>query len=417
MAIRRLALILTSALILAAVQPSAWLPTSSSTAVGCTEAELATALAAGGSITFDCGPGTHSILFTTPLLVTTSANIDGADQITLSGQNITSLFQILPGGALALTHLTVTKGFADFDGGAIQISSGGSLMIDNCTFSDNHAGDGWSGGAIMSRGALTISNSTFDHNSAGNGGALNPRDGSSSTDIRNTLFLQNSTTNTNSGWGGAMLVWVGAAVTVENSRFISNTANSGLNGVPGGGAIYVTSSSSLTVDSSQFAGNSAVWGGALYIEEGGQMVVNFSDLHDNFSGVFDFFHGGGAIYNAGNLLADTDQLHGNHADGVNDGLDGEGGAIFNDQTGFLLIQNSVLRRNFAFAGGAIETWGSATVLTSTLVDNTAQAYDGAILAFDISGVSKDTDGHRIPRSAAIALAQAAPQSAPICSWS
>src|SRR5438874_3482671 len=244
-----LALILTTAVMLAATQlAAASRPSSSAVAIGYTQSELAAALAAGGPISFNCGPGPHSILFNTPLLVTTTASIDGGDQITASGQNTTTLFLIQPGAALTLTHLTVTKGYANNDGGAIRVSSGASLVIDSSTFSDNHTADSWSGGAILSRGTLIISNSTFDHNSAGNGGALNPRDGSSSTEIRNTLFQNNYTTNATNGWGGAMLIWVGAVVTVEaNTRFISNTANSGdisSSTINRGGAVYVTSNSS-----------------------------------------------------------------------------------------------------------------------------------------------------------------------------
>jgi hypothetical protein len=385
-------LVLATALILAATQVAAAsrLTTSGHQAVsvasiGCTQSELAAALAAGGSITFNCGPGSHSILINAPLVVTTNASIDGADQITASGQNMTSLFQIQPGATLTLTHLTVTKGFANADGGAIQVSSGGSLVIDNCTFSDNHASDAWSGGAIMSRGVLKVSNSTFDNNSAGNGGALNPRDGSSTTDIRNTLFQQNYTTNTTNGWGGAMLVWVGASVTVKDSQFISNTANSGSflsSTIDRGGAVYVTSSSYLGIDNSQFAGNSAFFGGALYVDQDGFMTLNGSDLHDNSIGVFDGTQGGGAIYNAGILLADNDQLHDNHADGG-------GGAIDNVGPGNLLIQNSALRHNFASSGAAIETNGNATVLTTTLTDNIAELYGGAIDAEDRTDVSKE----------------------------
>jgi predicted outer membrane repeat protein len=307
-------------------------------------------------------------------VVTTSANVDGNDQITISGQNITSLFVIQPGAALSLMHLTVTKGFANADGGAIRVSSGGLLVIDHCTFSDNHAGDAWSGGAIMSRGALTINNSTFDHNSAGNGGALNPRDGSSSTVISNTLFQQNSTTNTTNGWGGAMLVWVGAAVTIKDSQFVSNTANSGSftsSTIDRGGAVYVTSNSSLTVDHSQFASNSAFFGGALYVDPGGLLALNGSDLHDNSIGVFDGTQGGGAVYNAGILLADNDQMYDNHAEGA-------GGAIESANQSALLVQNSVLRHNFAGGGAAIDTNGSTTILTSTLTDNIAELYGGAI---------------------------------------
>ena len=57
---------------------------------------------------------------------------------------------------------------------------------------------------------------------------------------------------------------------------------------------------------------------------------------------------------------------------------GEGGAIDNTPTGSMLVHNSVLRHNSAGGGGAIATEGNATVLTSTLADNIAELYGGAI---------------------------------------
>src|SRR5260221_2303227 len=104
MATRRLLLIVAAALMLslAATPPAvARGPTprspavpGSQTATSCTQSALATALAVGGSITFNCGPGPHNILLDTPLVVTTTAVIDGAGQITVSGPNSTTLLLI-----------------------------------------------------------------------------------------------------------------------------------------------------------------------------------------------------------------------------------------------------------------------------------------------------------------------------------
>src|SRR5262249_4402783 len=67
------------------------------TSIGCPESDLANALAGGGSISFNCGLGPHAVLFNPPIVVTTTASIDGAGQITLSGQNTTTLFLIQSG--------------------------------------------------------------------------------------------------------------------------------------------------------------------------------------------------------------------------------------------------------------------------------------------------------------------------------
>ena len=128
--------------------------------------------------------------------------------------------------------------------------------------------------------------------------------------------------------------------------------------------------------------NSAFFGGALYVDPGGSLTVTGgSNLHDNSIGIFDGTQGGGAIYNRGTLIVDNAQIHDNQAQGA-------GGGIDNESPGSLQLTNSVLRHNTAGGGGAIETSGNATVQTTTLADNTAQLYGGAIDATDRTDTSK-----------------------------
>src|SRR5207237_4971705 len=146
----------------------------------------------------------------------------------------------------------------------------------------------------------------------------------------------NSTLNTTNGWGGAMLLWDGAQVTVHSSIFFNNMAKSGnfsSSTIDRGGAVYVTFNSSFTADNSQFYSNSAFFGGALYVDPGGTLTLTGGDLHDNSIGIFDGTQGGGAIYSVGNVPVDTAQLHDNHADGA-------GGAIDNGGSGSLLVRNA-----------------------------------------------------------------------------
>jgi predicted outer membrane repeat protein len=181
-----------------------------------------------------------------------------------------------------------------------------------------------------------------------------------------------------------MLLWDGVPVTVTNSQFSNNMASSGdfaSSTIDRGGAIYVTFNSTLTVDNSQFYNNSAFFGGALYVDAAGHLTLTNSDLHDNTIGVFDGTQGGGAVYNAGALMLDTDLFHDNHADGA-------GGAIYNVSPGTIAVTNSVLRHNSAGGGGAIATASNATVTTSTLADNVAQSYGGAIQDGDETDTTK-----------------------------
>ncbi|PYK68603.1 MAG: hypothetical protein DME45_06610, partial [Verrucomicrobia bacterium] len=337
----------------------------------------------GGTITFSIG--TVTIVLANGVLptITTNVTVDGGGKVTISGANTSSILAVNSGATLTLNNLTITKALnAGSNGGAIQ--NFGTLNINNCMFTENQTSAAFSGGAILSLGPLNITNSEFASNRAGNGGALYPRFAPAVTTITGCNFHDNSTTNTTNGWGGVMLIWDGAQVTVQNSQFTNNTANSGSfssSTIDRGGAVYVTFNSSLTVGNSQFAGNSAFFGGALYVDPGGSLTLTGSDLHDNSIGVFDGTQGGGAIYNAGNLLVDTDQLHDNHADGA-------GGAIDNIGSGSLIVRNTVLRRNQADGGGAIENDGNATVQTSTLADNIAMLYGGAIDAADRTDTTK-----------------------------
>ena len=346
-------------------------------------AKIATAQSSGGgAITFTTGTATIVLMNGALPSITTNTVIDGGNKITISGNNAFQIFSVNNGATLTLNNITISRGFNDGDGGAIVNS--GTLNINSSKFLDNKTTSAWSGGAILSLGSLNITNSEFGFNQAGNGGALYPRFVSSATTITGSNFHDNTTLNTTNGWGGAMLLWDGAQVTVQNSQFTNNMANSGdfsSSTIDRGGAIYVTFNSSSTVDNSQFAGNSAFFGGAIYVDAGGTLTLTRSELHDNSIGVFDGTQGGGAIYNGGILTIDTDQLHDNRADG-------SGAAIENIASGSLTVRNSVLRHNQGDSGGAIENSGNATVETSTLADNSATNYGGAIDAADRTDTSK-----------------------------
>jgi hypothetical protein len=315
--------------------------------------------------------------------------VEGGGTVTISGANQFVIFSVTAGATLTLNNLTITKGYnASGDGGAIRNGSGngngGTLIITNCKFVGNKTALSWSGGAILSYGPLTITNTEFAGNQAGNGGALFPRFAPAVTTITGCTFHDNSTTNTTNGWGGAILLWDGAQVTALNSIFFSNMANSGSvssSTVDRGGAVYVTSNSSFSAENSQFYSNSSSFGGALYVDAGGSLTVKNSNLHDNTISIFDGTQGGGAIYNAGTLMMDTDLLQDNHADG-------SGGAIQNVPPGTIQIGNSVFRHNSADLGGAISSLSSGSVDNTTLADNTAKNYGGGIDVADETDTTK-----------------------------
>ncbi|MCA9663882.1 MAG: hypothetical protein KC486_36490, partial [Myxococcales bacterium] len=159
----------------------------------CTEAALASAVAGGGAVVFDCGDAPHTITLSAAIAVTADVVIDGDDRITLAGAGADRLLEIETGNFEALTpHLTVqrlhfTGGRAsgtaiplgtdvDGGGGAIYLH-GGSLTVLDSSFTGNACaleGPDVGGGAIygVGAGSITVSGSSFNANQGANGGAI-----------------------------------------------------------------------------------------------------------------------------------------------------------------------------------------------------------------------------------------------------
>ncbi len=255
----------------------------------CTETELATKVAGGGVITFNCGSAPITITLTSELAVTNDTTIDGGGLVTLSGNNQTRILHIksawnLATPLLTVQHLNFTEGFttdaanthSTAEGGAAIFEDGGSLTVIDCTFSHNQcaqSGQDVSGGAINGQGVgtLIIQDSVFADNSGSNGGAVGTQD--ESVTIVNTVFSNNSANGTggnpgNGGDGGA-LSYDGAMIPLSlcGDRFVNNRA-----GAQGGAIFRVAyNDEPSTIDRCTFDGNSSDpttgLAGAIYLED------------------------------------------------------------------------------------------------------------------------------------------------------
>jgi hypothetical protein len=324
------------------------------------DAELRTKLAAmqsdGGTLSFNCGVAT--IVLTGGVLPTITGNmtIDGGGTITLSGNEASRILVIDSVGQLGLNNITLTKAFAIGDGGAVHNS--GMLNIAYSKFLDNHTTSSFSGGAILTYGELNIFSSEFAFNSGGNGGAVYPRFSQAVTKITASSFHDNVTTNTTSGWGGAMLLWDGAPVTVETSTFSSNIARNG-------GAIYVFQNSSLIFNNSKADFNLATELNGGAIDNHGTATLNNATISFNSSA-----NVGGGIANDATLTITNSTFNHN-------ATSGSGGAIYHSYTSGLTVSNTTLSRNSAAFGGAISTVkASGSIINSTLFGNFA-SYAGS----------------------------------------
>lgn len=312
----------------------------------------------GGTITFSCS-GAITLNGNELLLGNSTVTIDGANKITLSGANASRVFSVLYGTTLTLQNLTVTKGYADSDGGGIL--NYGTLNLVNTKLLDNHTTTNGSGGAVATVGALNITNSEFGSNSAANGGALYLKWGPSIATFTGSNFHDNQTLS-GSNAGGAVLLFDGASATVSNSTFMSNTAGYG-------GAFaseqHTSDPTTLTLSNSTLSYN--ITGGAGgAIHNTGTITLTGGAVNLNTGYV------AGGIFNDGTATLTNVTLTSNHADTGSGGTyeAGSGGGIYNADsatlTGVTFISNSADNK-----GGALVNDGVLTATNTTFTSNTA----------------------------------------------
>jgi hypothetical protein len=327
------------------------------TAQSCTRDALATAVANGGYVTFDCGGSATTIAVGTQISVSSGKTtiIDGGGTITLDGGGGSRIFQIAQSNALSVRNLTLKNGYSvptnvvdlpdGYSGGAIAGAYRSSLEIVDSAFLDNRSSSGgalfigsdatltiirstfsgnssWYGGAIMSMlSGLTVVDSTFTGNSVaqppingfGQGGAITT-DGARLKSLieggigsGGTLSVCGTTFRNNSSQGGGGGVWLWSYapdnIIVKNSTFEGNTTQ----GLGGAGRISVgftdhshqgavrTTPGTINIGGSSFLGNSArANGGALYVDCYGDCNVANSTFYGNSAGGV-----GGAIQHVG----------------------------------------------------------------------------------------------------------------------
>jgi hypothetical protein len=280
---------------------------------GCTSAAVVRAVAAGGIITFNCGPKPVTIVMTATASVIKTRRLvvlDGGGLVTLSGggkrrilysdtcagtwstddcvnqsyprvvvQNIT-----LEDGYDGTHQATCTANiptcwYGGVDGGGAIYVEGGQFRAVNSRFIDNRCyvyGPDLGGGAIRALAQyqnrpVYITNDTFSGGRCSNGGALSSI--SVQWDVVNSQFGDNKAV----GWG-------------------ANPASSGTPGGGSGGAIYLdgTDDNVLIAGSVMNDNTAREGGGAVFdvVDSGwGTLTFDGSQLHHDTSGEFQTFPG------------------------------------------------------------------------------------------------------------------------------
>ncbi|MEH1056117.1 hypothetical protein V6U89_12985 [Micromonospora sp. CPCC 206171] len=264
------------------------------TPASCTSDAVVRAVAAGGIITFDCGPDPVTIRMKATAKVRNKVGarivLDGGGKVTLSG-----------GGERRILYLNTCDAAQGFTTSHCQNQDHPQLTVQNLTFADG--------------------NSTGERTEGGGGGAIFVRGGR--VKVVNSRFIGNRCDRTGPDLGGAAL----RVLSQYDNKPVYVVSSTFTGGVCANGAALSSIGVSWTVLNSVFTGNKAVGSGANPARAGTSGGGS-----------------GGAIYCDGNDF--TVRIAGalvenNHA---NEG----GGAIFfvsNDRTGTLKIERSTLRRN------------------------------------------------------------------------
>jgi hypothetical protein len=261
------------------------------TAASCTYPQLNSAIATGGTITFNCGSSPVTIAVTATLNIPTDRDtvIDGGQKVTLDGQSLVRIMSFSSANfqanehRLTLQHIALnngkttptvailahplpcSQGWNDGEGGALYMHDGNLSVIDS-TFTGNQGaplGPDTGGGAIYvvgSKHGVVIVGSTFTQNSASNAGAV----------------------------GGLF-----ADLRIYNSQFSQNTAI-------GNGANNVSQTQCKFTNNNQFEIGSGGNGGAIYSDGNSVNVLLCGDtIVNNSAGVNAY--GGGLFFTSNNM--------------------------------------------------------------------------------------------------------------------
>ncbi|MFD6563526.1 hypothetical protein [Micromonospora profundi] len=270
------------------------------TSASCTSAAVVKAVAAGGVITFDCGPAPVTIKMAATAKVRNANGpkvvLDGGGRVTLSGQ-----------GKRRILYMNTCDEAQGWTTSHCQNQDHPQLTVQNLTFADgNSTGDraeGGGGGAIFVRGGrLKVVNSRFVDNRCDRTG---PDLGGAAIRVlsqydNKPVYVVGSTFNGGSCSNGGALSSIGVSWVVLNSvlsrnEAIGNGANPAKSGTPGGGsggAIYCDGNEfTVRIAGTIIENNKAnEGGGAIFFVSNnrtGTMKIEQSTLRRNPSGKFE----------------------------------------------------------------------------------------------------------------------------------
>ena len=406
---------------------------------GCRLRDAIAAATAGDTIDFAV---TGTIILTSgELVINKNLTIQGpgADQLSISGNEMSRVFMVNSGVTATLTRLKIEKGKVSsgsvnrgggiFNQGTLTVTnstlsgnsaSGGSsnygggiynertLTITHSTLSGNSASGGFSnqGGGIYNQGPLNVLHSTLSGNSA-SGGNFNQGGGicnQGTLAVTHSMLSGNfASGGSNSNQGGGIYN-LNSAVTLTNSTLSGNSASGGSNSSNDGGGIF-NSSGTLTLTHSTLSGNYASGGSHNLgggIHSTGLEAITITLTNCTLSGNYasgSSFNRGGGIYNGSGFGGSTLQLRNSTLSGnsVSGGSSNQGGGIYNlafQANTLVEISSSTIASNNASRGGGLDFAESSGGTVTVNLRNTILAQNTAATSPDANG-ALISQGHNL----------------------
>jgi hypothetical protein len=333
----------------------------------CNEAALNTALAGGGTVTFNCG-GPATILILSQKMITQSTTIDGGGIITITGGLATRLFLVTNSALLSLRDIGLDAGYSSDESGGAIANDEGRLSLERTLIQYSQTHLNYVGGAIFTNGPVTIRDSRFSHNSANGGGALYAIGPDARVEIVRSTFDANRALAT-SGRGGAIWVKSDAEVSIQSSSLSDNISEGD------GGAVY--NEGRLTSSESSYVTNRTTldpthsfrgYGGA--IASTGPMAMFHDILYLNRSR-----HGGG-VYVGGTASPVAAQV--SHSEFLGNIAVFSGGGLYTsaDNTNLTVLETSFQGNQANFGGGLSRNNSGLSIFRSSFGQNLATTGGG-----------------------------------------
>jgi len=331
-----------------------------------------------GTITFDCGPASHTIEIYNSATISKDVTIDGEGLIRLFAQGSSPMFvkprffEVSAGGWLTLNDMILegARGPAGdgwgSQGGSIVVWGTGQLDVQGTTIL-NSASTAWGGAIANEGGVVRVQDSIISGSSAKWGGAYN---GANGYDIFINATVIDSTS---AEGGGGVRLWN----TIDSS--ITDSTISGHTTAGSGGGIE-NIGGQVTIRGSYIEGNAAtLWGGGVKNSNNGDrtgwILIENSRIADNVSGI-----NGGGIESQGSLTLRTTR--------VTDNTAVAGGGILS-WDGQLTIDGTSVAGNSADKGGGIYAHGGGVIIDNSQIADNDATEGGGLYLTEIAGANAD----------------------------